>query len=606
MAAQNASTQMHIFNSHFPVNAGDQEATELEPLQDDEVAQFRTKVLNMGVLTAQGATSREKELALMALRLIESFRTSAAKVVKQASLIVNLSLQRDYLVQQAENERARWESERLGWERSNDQDLQRYYSVLEVDNADLRRKEQQLLKRLTCLENEMVKLKPVLLLEPFVSKSSLEHASAYLESLPYPAESGKKAVSAHNSKYSRKKKELEEMSAIVKKDEGGPNVIANESALIDNTDKMDAEKYAPVLDSTKSFWNPNLDQLGGQTLVFRALPQNETDDRSLSIPQNQGDLSALARSFRLVPTADQVLGRAEAPGTLLLRPSALPGHHFPIVQPPRATNFLPSPLPLPNFAPTTHSGAEENVVAVKTQKNDRNSENSKNEPKAIGEPLSMPSLRTSLTSGARTEHLLLAARKIGRMRAGMVAGIIDAEWETKTRRKTGSGRTVAGDRRGKTTATKRSSDTVPVSANTRSARKIQLNDGVNSLLTAARSMMDSGSEASATLGEGLRKVERGMSTSARARRPASAIGHDARLPTAKRYKRDLVDDWIPERVRSALDVLADEAVAVTTSIMGSSTVNPIERDLEEDVNGEDKYKEESKEGKEMLLIPMVL
>lgn len=80
MAAQNASTQMNllatttpitpttdcsIFNSHFPVNTGDQEATELEPLQDDEVAQFRTKVLNMGVLTAQGATSREKELALM-------------------------------------------------------------------------------------------------------------------------------------------------------------------------------------------------------------------------------------------------------------------------------------------------------------------------------------------------------------------------------------------------------------------------------------------------------------------------------------------------------------------------------------------------------------
>ena len=76
----------------------------------------------------------------------------------------------------------------------------------------------------------MVKLKPVLLLKPLVSKSSLEHTSVYLESLPYPAESGKKAVSAHNSKHSHKKKELQEMSAIVKKDEGGPSVIANESA----------------------------------------------------------------------------------------------------------------------------------------------------------------------------------------------------------------------------------------------------------------------------------------------------------------------------------------------------------------------------------------
>ena len=82
----------------------------------------------------------------------------------------------------------------------------------------------------------------------------------------------------------------------------------------------------------------------------------------------------------------------------------------------------------------------------------------------------------------------------------------------------------------------------------------------------------------------------------------SAIGHNAWLPTAKRYKHDLVNNWIPERVRSALDVLANEAVAVTTSIMGRSTVNLIERDLDEDVNAEDKYKEESKEGKENAMV----
>lgn len=39
--------------------------SDLEPLQDEEVIQFRAQVLNMGVLSSDGANSRERELARM-------------------------------------------------------------------------------------------------------------------------------------------------------------------------------------------------------------------------------------------------------------------------------------------------------------------------------------------------------------------------------------------------------------------------------------------------------------------------------------------------------------------------------------------------------------
>ncbi|KAF8826553.1 hypothetical protein HHX47_DHR5000447 [Lentinula edodes] len=94
--------------------------SDLEPLQDEEVIQFRAQVLNMGVLSSDGMNSRERELARMVLRLTESSRPSSAQIASQAAIILDLSTQRDYLIQQAEEERARWESEREGWERASE------------------------------------------------------------------------------------------------------------------------------------------------------------------------------------------------------------------------------------------------------------------------------------------------------------------------------------------------------------------------------------------------------------------------------------------------------------------------------------------------------
>ncbi|KAJ3803092.1 hypothetical protein GGU11DRAFT_301294 [Lentinula aff. detonsa] len=90
--------------------------TDAEPLQDEEVVQFRAKVLDMG----EGISSRERELALMVLRLTDSSRPSPAQIASQAATILDLSIHRDYLVKQAEEERARWQSEREGWERASE------------------------------------------------------------------------------------------------------------------------------------------------------------------------------------------------------------------------------------------------------------------------------------------------------------------------------------------------------------------------------------------------------------------------------------------------------------------------------------------------------
>ncbi|KAJ3967551.1 hypothetical protein EV361DRAFT_807068, partial [Lentinula raphanica] len=54
------------------------------------------------------------------LRLTESSRPTSGQIASQAATIVDLSTQRDYLIQQIEEERARWQSEREGWDRASE------------------------------------------------------------------------------------------------------------------------------------------------------------------------------------------------------------------------------------------------------------------------------------------------------------------------------------------------------------------------------------------------------------------------------------------------------------------------------------------------------
>ncbi|KAF8805994.1 hypothetical protein BYT27DRAFT_7025856, partial [Phlegmacium glaucopus] len=63
------------------------------------------------------ATPRERELVNMVLRLTDPLPVDSTQLERQADAISVLTLQRDFLVRQAEEDRERWRSEREGWDR---------------------------------------------------------------------------------------------------------------------------------------------------------------------------------------------------------------------------------------------------------------------------------------------------------------------------------------------------------------------------------------------------------------------------------------------------------------------------------------------------------
>ncbi|THV01979.1 hypothetical protein K435DRAFT_654282 [Dendrothele bispora CBS 962.96] len=129
-----------------------------EPITDEEVALCRSRLDELGISNEDHSNlnSREKELVHMILRLTEPSRPNAAQLVQQATIISELTTQRDFLIQKADEERARWHSEKDSWERSaealisqrhrkdyynpRNEDMERIISMLRAENADLRQK----------------------------------------------------------------------------------------------------------------------------------------------------------------------------------------------------------------------------------------------------------------------------------------------------------------------------------------------------------------------------------------------------------------------------------------------------------------------------------
>ncbi|KAF8885825.1 hypothetical protein BD779DRAFT_659966 [Infundibulicybe gibba] len=161
-----------------------------------------------------GGSTRERELADMVLRLTSSSSgpSDSAQLAIQADTISRLLAQRDFLIRGAEEERARWEAEREGWHRTAEaliaarggsrtgssatrEELEKKRTWLESDNKALRFKLQDTQERLTTLESELSKLKPILLMQPFPTAAthtlaSLNHSAAFLSSIPYPSVRG--------------------------------------------------------------------------------------------------------------------------------------------------------------------------------------------------------------------------------------------------------------------------------------------------------------------------------------------------------------------------------------------------------------------------------
>ncbi|KAI9064916.1 hypothetical protein FKP32DRAFT_1543180, partial [Trametes sanguinea] len=103
---------------------------------------------------------------------------SPAQLATQAEIIAHLAFQRDMLLQGRLGERDRWQSERESWDRmaealaskarlaqepiTKDQEVQRYIARLEDDLKTSRRRLSDTQARLSTLETELSRLRPLL------------------------------------------------------------------------------------------------------------------------------------------------------------------------------------------------------------------------------------------------------------------------------------------------------------------------------------------------------------------------------------------------------------------------------------------------------------
>ncbi|PBK60297.1 hypothetical protein ARMSODRAFT_730865 [Armillaria solidipes] len=341
----------------------EERARSLDPPQEVDLKSCRNKLSEMGLLSGENesATPRERELANMVLSLLDARQWDPAQLLEQADTISGLMQERGLLLQLFSEERARWEAEKEGWERSAEalisqrtkenpdafktEQMTYFNSLLESDNKAKTEKLQEALARLSSSRP---------------SHSALLNASTYLSSLPYPAATGDSALVAQKQRGAKKKKKDKDQKVPPPAHGGSDEDKHAEAVLTDSgvTAKSDAEGSAststlPLLDPP-----PNIN---GQTSYLSA-----AQDSMTASPQSQQYRFAVDVYAHLRPKNVQS--------------SAPPGQ-------------------------TVYSKKGRPAKAKDTK----------------------PSQPTTLSSDARTEHILLAARKIGRERATVVSSVTQAE-----------------------------------------------------------------------------------------------------------------------------------------------------------------------------------
>ncbi|KAK0489796.1 hypothetical protein EDD18DRAFT_1188406 [Armillaria luteobubalina] len=160
----------------------EERARSMDPV---DLKSYQTKLSEMGLLSGENesATPRERELANMVLSLLDAQQWDQTQLLEQASTISGLMQERDLTLELFSEERARWTAEKEGWERSAEALISQrtkdtpdvfkseqttyFNSVLESENKAKTEKLQEALARLSSLEAELAKLKPILLLQPF-------------------------------------------------------------------------------------------------------------------------------------------------------------------------------------------------------------------------------------------------------------------------------------------------------------------------------------------------------------------------------------------------------------------------------------------------------
>ncbi|KAH9961404.1 hypothetical protein BJV74DRAFT_984147 [Russula compacta] len=161
------------------------ESSTPEPLDNAQIELMRKRVLELIVSGASkiNTSSSEKELLEMVIRLTSAHIPDVTQLCTQAKTIQELCRQRDFIIKEVEEERARWEAERLGFDRVaealiarrshggestyREEELERQVAMLDADNKALRQKLSEYHLRVQSVEAELAQLRPVLLMQPY-------------------------------------------------------------------------------------------------------------------------------------------------------------------------------------------------------------------------------------------------------------------------------------------------------------------------------------------------------------------------------------------------------------------------------------------------------
>ncbi|KAF9035887.1 hypothetical protein BJ165DRAFT_637277 [Panaeolus papilionaceus] len=140
----------------------------------------RLKELQNAAMMGPDVTGlREAELLQMVSRLTETLPIDPAQLEAQANIIGQLMLQRDLVVREAEQERARWQAERESWDRTAEalilqrtrvsklDEIERQRGLWEAENHLLRDKLKDAETKLAAIEAEVTRLRPLLLMQPY-------------------------------------------------------------------------------------------------------------------------------------------------------------------------------------------------------------------------------------------------------------------------------------------------------------------------------------------------------------------------------------------------------------------------------------------------------
>ncbi|KAK2459953.1 hypothetical protein APHAL10511_008038 [Amanita phalloides] len=382
---------------------------------------------------------------------------------KQADLIRDLINQRDYLITQIFHERERWQVERDGWDRTSEALIARYSrkannpvkdeemthrcALYESDNKFLKEKVHDAQVRVSDLEAELSRLRPLLLIQPRLrprprqqeptrsadtsrhkqlqnSITSISHAPPPTPAVSYAAFSPYTTPPTDASDNSNRKRKRDNDIAGKGKEKEAFNENASDANADDDSDDTDTPP-TPTPVSSSASRNPYA-------------YMNNLYRKVLSPPKIPATLPS--SPFKSTGSLNGVpLGTVGSSPT-----GPIPFNRYAVAYPPYPFPATTRPKqPSSSIMATSLSTSSRQGSAEKGIPNTESAGNGKAEPSpALGSARKAGTTSvqrtqqtkyktSSMLSDARAEHLLLAARKIGRERAVSLAGFLKT-WERST------------------------------------------------------------------------------------------------------------------------------------------------------------------------------